>query len=70
MQTFTERGKEKMNDSDLQKIVDFLENIEYEINPDMDKYYSFKIVMNNCKETTYYFRKKDVSSQQSVEGSK
>jgi len=47
-----------MNNKDLQKIIAFMKTLGYEINPAMEKYYSFKIVVNNCKETSYYFRKK------------
>ena len=54
-----------MNNKDLQKIIDFMKSIGYEINPDMEKYCSFKIEINNCRETSYYFKKLDVESEKS-----
>ena len=39
------------------EIVKQIENLGYMVNPFNDKYHSFKVVINNCRQTTHYFVK-------------
>ena len=49
-----------MNNNDLQQIIDFMKTIGYIINPEREKHCSFKIELNNCKGSSYYFKKQCV----------
>ena len=53
-----------MKNRDMQNIKEFMKTIGYEINPNMEKHCSFKIEINNCKETSYYFRKANATNVQ------
>lgn len=41
--------------TDSKELIRIMNENGFMINPFGDKYYSFKIVINNCKEKTYYF---------------
>lgn len=51
-----------------EELIKKMQKAGFMINPFKDKYYSFKIVINNCKETTYYFvESKDPFSEEDVQ---
>jgi hypothetical protein len=38
-----------------EQLIDKMKSMGFMLNPFGESYYSFKIVINNCAETTYYF---------------
>ena len=52
-----------MENEKQQIIIDEMKKLGFILNPLIEKYHSFKIVINNCAETTYYFVKKEGSEK-------